>query len=61
MTGSVGEWIDDWYDETRGLRRIARGSWVYTRPEEFLVMGQGEEPAFAEDFTGFRLVLVRAP
>ena len=57
MTGSVAEWLDDWFDEGRGLRRLGGGSWGFADPEMFKVWGgDGMKPERRSDTFGFRLV-----
>jgi formylglycine-generating enzyme required for sulfatase activity len=57
MCGSAREWIDDWYDESRNLRRICGGSWAQGNVEAFHYFGDGYAPTTATGDTGFRLVL----
>jgi formylglycine-generating enzyme required for sulfatase activity len=57
MCGSAFEWIDGWFDESRGLRRLAGGSWARAQPELFRIEGGlGAGPTAAGDEYGFRLV-----
>jgi formylglycine-generating enzyme required for sulfatase activity len=57
MCGSAREWVDDWYDESRNLRRICGGSWAQGNVEAFHYYGDGYAPTTATGDTGFRLVL----
>ena len=57
MCGSAAEWLDEWWDEARNLRRIGGGSWGYAKPERFHLYGQGAGPDFAAGTYGFRLVV----
>jgi len=57
MCGSAREWVDHWYDEGRGLRRICGGSWAQADPEAFHFFGHGYGPQVALGDFGFRLVL----
>jgi hypothetical protein len=55
--GSAMEWIDDWYDEPRGLRRIGGGSWAQGLQAAFLIHApRGARPDRADREFGFRLV-----
>jgi formylglycine-generating enzyme required for sulfatase activity len=58
MSGSVMEWLDDWYREGEEYRRAAGGSWGQTNPgSAFLVEGGlGVRPASVWNMVGFRLV-----
>jgi hypothetical protein len=57
MSGSVYEWLDDWYDEKLGARRLGGCAWSQGDPEQFKVCGGlGVSPATADGQTGFRLV-----
>ena len=57
LSGSAFEWLDQWFDEPRGLRRLAGGSWARTEPLFFGTFGGigGKEDETRED-SGFRLV-----
>ncbi len=57
LCGSAREWVDHWYDEARGLRRICGGSWAQADPDMFHFFGHGFGPQVATGDTGFRLVL----
>ena len=60
MAGSMFEWLDDWFDEPRGLRHVAGGSWGRAEPRLFRIEGgQGARPRGAADEYGFRLVMRR--
>jgi tRNA A-37 threonylcarbamoyl transferase component Bud32 len=56
LCGSAREWIDDWYDESRNLRRICGGSWAQGNAGAFHYFGDGYAPTTATGDTGFRLV-----
>ncbi|MGD2110646.1 MAG: bifunctional serine/threonine-protein kinase/formylglycine-generating enzyme family protein, partial [Phycisphaerae bacterium] len=58
-SGSVSEWLDDWWLEDRGLRRHAGGSWADGGPEDRFGIhgGGGMRPSAVSDSVGFRLVL----
>jgi hypothetical protein len=59
MAGGVSEWLDDWFDEPRGLRKLAGGSWAYAKSEMFKIYGSlGFPPDRAGDEAGLRLVRV---
>lgn len=57
LCGSAREWLDDWYDEPRGYRRMGGGSWAQALPAEFSSYGVGCIPTGATGDWGFRLVL----
>jgi predicted Ser/Thr protein kinase len=57
LCGSAREWIDDWYDEGRGLRRLGGGSWGTGDPEGLTIYGLGSRPEVFNGENGFRLVL----
>ena len=58
MAGGAAEWVDDWYDRPRGLRRLASGCWAWADPATFRIWGGiGWYPSMAGDEAGFRLVL----
>ena len=59
MSGSASEWLDDWVDEARNVRRVAGGSWGNANPQRFLVWGAGQDPATTAGTIGFRLVMRR--
>jgi formylglycine-generating enzyme required for sulfatase activity len=62
LAGSVREWLDAWFDESRGLRFVAGGSWADAAPGEFRVFAaDGAAPGDALSTTGFRLVVRDAP
>jgi formylglycine-generating enzyme required for sulfatase activity len=57
LCGSAMEWVEDWYDERRGLRRIAGGSWAQgdaTALESY--NPRGARPDRADREFGVRLV-----
>ena len=57
LTGSVAEWIDDWFDEGRGLKRLGGCSWGFAEPQQFKVWGGNDAPPDGRSDTfGFRLV-----
>jgi len=57
MSGSICEWLDEWYDEARGLRRLAGGCWAFGKSDPFKIYGAaGWKPDRAGDEAGFRLV-----
>jgi formylglycine-generating enzyme required for sulfatase activity len=61
MCGSAMEWVEDWYDEPRGLRRLRGGSWAQGWPEALAVWApRGARPDRADREFGFRLVGERA-
>ena len=56
--GSAREWVADWYDEARGLRRYCGGSWAQADPGEFRVyVPNGAPPATAGGELGLRLAV----
>jgi len=57
LCGSAREWVDDWYDQSRNLRRICGGSWAQGSVDAFHYYGDGYAPTTATGDTGFRLVL----
>jgi formylglycine-generating enzyme required for sulfatase activity len=61
LCGSAREWVDDWYDEGRGLRRICGGSWAQADPDAFHFFGHGHGPQVASGDFGFRLVFREDP
>jgi len=61
LAGGVREWVDSWYDEGRGLKRVCGGSWAQAIPDRFKVYGEGHEPQVATGDFGFRLVIRGAP
>jgi hypothetical protein len=56
MCGSASEWLDEWWDEARNLRRIGGGSWGYGKPNRFHLYGEGAGPHVASGTYGFRLI-----
>ena len=61
MCGSAMEWVDDWYDAARGLRRVAGGSWAQTGPVAMRIWApRGARPDRADREFGFRLVVQAA-
>ena len=61
MTGSAAEWMDAWWDEPRGLRRLGGSAWAFADPELFKIWGgDGATPDARRHTFGFRLVW-RAP
>jgi len=57
-TGGAREWVADWYDEGRGLRRFCGGSWAQANPEQFRVyVPNGSIPSAAGGELGLRLVV----
>jgi formylglycine-generating enzyme required for sulfatase activity len=60
MAGGAREWLDGWFDEPKGLRTIAGGSWANAKPDRFTFWGEGLLPDIASGVLGFRLVAVRA-
>ncbi|HEX5138865.1 MAG TPA: bifunctional serine/threonine-protein kinase/formylglycine-generating enzyme family protein [Planctomycetota bacterium] len=61
LAGGVKEWVDAWYDEPRGLKRMCGGSWAQAIPDLFKVYGEGYGPQMATSDFGFRLVTRGAP
>jgi hypothetical protein len=58
LSGSAREWLDGWYDESRGLRRSAGGAWGDAASSLFkLYGGEGYGPTVTGYQLGFRLVL----
>jgi hypothetical protein len=57
MGGSVREWLDGFYDEARGVRCVAGGSWALAKPEQFERWGTGFDPMVALSDAGIRLAL----
>jgi len=57
LAGGVKEWVDGWYDEGRGLKRMCGGSWAQASPGLFNIYGNGHPPHVATGDFGFRLVL----
>ncbi len=57
LCGSAMEWLDDWYDEPRGYRRLGGGSWARAQPSEFFAYGAGAIPSSTGGEYGLRLVL----
>ncbi|MHC4953327.1 MAG: protein kinase domain-containing protein [Planctomycetota bacterium] len=57
MTGSAAEWIDDWFDKGRGLKRLGGSSWGFADPQLFKIWGgDGADPNTRSHTYGFRLV-----
>jgi tRNA A-37 threonylcarbamoyl transferase component Bud32 len=61
LAGGMREWVDSWYDEARGLKRVCGGSWGQAIPDRFKVFGEGHGPQVATADFGFRLVIREAP
>jgi hypothetical protein len=61
LTGGAKEWVDGWYDEGRGFKRICGGSWGQAIPDLFKVYGSGYPPHLATGDFGFRLVVRGTP
>lgn len=60
LAGSAMEWVDDWYDRPRGLRRLAGGSWA--QGDAAALRGyapRGARPDRADREFGIRLVAER--
>ncbi len=58
LSGSAFEWCESWYDEGRGLWRLAGGAWARGAPGELGVWAAIGAPAdFTSGETGFRLVI----
>jgi formylglycine-generating enzyme required for sulfatase activity len=58
--GSAYEWIDWWFDEARGMRLLAGGSWGQTDQRLFQIFGgTGGPETHSGGETGFRLVVHR--
>jgi formylglycine-generating enzyme required for sulfatase activity len=58
LTGSAGEWLDDWFDERRGLRRIGGQGWGQAGADGFrLWSGYGLSPTASHYEVGLRLVI----
>jgi formylglycine-generating enzyme required for sulfatase activity len=59
LCGSVAEILDDWFDRSRGLKRVAAGSWAHGKPDLFPIQASvGWSPSNAGDEAGFRLAAV---
>ena len=59
LSGSVCEWLSDWFWEEKGQRRFAGGSWAHARARYFEVNGvQGQTENWVGEVCGFRLVAV---
>jgi len=56
LTGSVAEWLDGWFDENRGMRKLGGGSWGDTNPLEW---NGGLLPDHFSGETGFRMLFRR--
>ena len=62
LAGSMQEFVAHWFDEGRGLRQAAGGTWARTSPELFEVFGGiGVATDRPIDELGLRLVLSREP
>ena len=62
LAGGASEWLDDWYEEERGMRFLAGGAWGQGSFEKFkLYGGAGARPTATSGETGFRLVLEYGP
>ncbi len=59
-TGNVSEWLLEYYDKTRDLRRLGGGNWGATQPISFRINGSGGDPNGATGTYGFRLVALEA-
>jgi formylglycine-generating enzyme required for sulfatase activity len=59
VCGSVREWLDDWYDDARRMRRMGGGSWGTGDPELLKIWGIGEFATTISGENGFRLALTR--
>jgi formylglycine-generating enzyme required for sulfatase activity len=59
ISGSMSEWLDDWWLEDRGLRRHAGGSWADGGPADMFGIegGSGKLPDETSCSVGFRLIL----
>ncbi|HEX5138491.1 MAG TPA: protein kinase [Planctomycetota bacterium] len=59
MSGSMYEWLDDWYDEVAGRRRLAGGAWGEGGPPELFRLsgGTGASPTYVSSMVGFRVTL----
>jgi predicted Ser/Thr protein kinase len=58
LSGSVAEWMDDWFDEARGMRRLGGSSWGHTEADLFRIWGGDGAVENAVSHTyGFRLVI----
>jgi hypothetical protein len=58
LAGSAREWLDGWYDESRGLRRSGGGAWGDGESVRFkLYGGEGFGPTATGYQMGFRLAL----
>ena len=56
--GSVAEWLETWYDESRKLRWLDGGAWGQALPETFRIWGGNGFAATDSHYeSGFRLVL----
>lgn len=59
ISGSMSEWLDDWWIESRGIRRHAGGSWADGGPSDIFGIegGGGKQPEQCSSSVGFRLIL----
>ena len=59
LSGSVSEWLDEWWLEDRNLRWHNGASWADGGPESIFRIegGNGSPPDATSDAIGFRLVL----
>jgi len=57
LTGSAAEWMDAWWDQPRGLRRLGGSAWAFADPSLFKIWGgDGATPDSRGHTFGFRLV-----
>jgi formylglycine-generating enzyme required for sulfatase activity len=55
--GSAMEWLDDWYDFGRGMRRLGGGGWGQSMGHVLTVAGGlGAPPEATSGETGMRLL-----
>ncbi|MHC4338744.1 MAG: bifunctional serine/threonine-protein kinase/formylglycine-generating enzyme family protein [Planctomycetota bacterium] len=61
LTGSVAEWLDDWFDTGRTTKRFGGSSWGHAKSELFRIWGgmPGAKPGSVSHSYGFRLVIRR--
>jgi len=58
LTGSAAEWIDDWFDPARTMKRLGGSSWGHAIAEVFRIWhGSGAKPTSVSHTYGFRLVI----